>query len=168
MPFSVTVTACDILNNPILVYNGTATLIATGQAGALSVSPATVTFVNGTWTGNVTVNAVDPTVSLKLSNGDGQTGTSNVFATQPGPVAQFQWSTISSPQYATVPFSTTITAEDANGYTATSFNGSAALSGAVGSLTTGMVLGEPTPTTVLQSEHVVTWAIRSLPAPRSP
>ncbi len=156
VPFSVTATACDILNNPILVYNGTATLIATGQAGTLSISPATVTFVDGTWTGNVTVNAVDPTVSLKLSNGGGQAGTSNTFATQPGPATQFQWSTISSPQYATVPFSATITAEDSHGYPATSFNGSATLSGAVGSLTTGMLLGEPTPTTYYNSN---TWSL---------
>ena len=94
MPFSVTVTACDILNNPILVYNGTATLSAAGQAGVLSVSPTTITFVNGTWSGNVTVNAVDPTVSLTLNNGGGGPCTSNVFVMQPGPVAKFQWSTI--------------------------------------------------------------------------
>jgi hypothetical protein len=156
VPFTVTATACDILNNPILVYDGAATLSATGQAGALSISPTTVTFVNGTWTGNVTVNAVDPTVTLMLNDGNGHTGTSTVFATQPGPVASFQWSTISSPQYATVPFSTTITAEDAHGYTATGFNGSAALSGAVGSLTTGMVLGEPTPTTYYNTG---TWSL---------
>ena len=129
VPFSASITACDIMNNPILVDDGSVTLSATGQSGALTVSPTTVTLVNGTWTGSLTINAVDPTVTLKASDGNGRAGTSIVFAVQPGAVTKFQLSTISSPQYATVPFSTTITAEDVNGYTATGFNGSAAVTG---------------------------------------
>ena len=70
---------------------------------------------------------------------------------QPGPLASFQCSTIATPQYATMPFSTTITAEDTHGYAATGFNGTATLSGAVGSLTTAAVLGEPTPTACYDS-----------------
>ena len=49
------------------------TLTGLGQAGTLSVSPTSVTFASGTWTGNMTVNAVDPTVTLTASNGTGAT-----------------------------------------------------------------------------------------------
>ncbi len=127
--FSVTATARDFLNNPILVYDGSATLSATGQAGSLSITPTTVTFVNGTWTGNVTVNAADPTVTLHLANAAGAMGTSNVFAIQAGAVASFQWGAIVSPQSENIAFPVTLTAKDANGYTATGFNGSTALTG---------------------------------------
>ncbi len=145
VPFAVTATAYDTFNNPIPSYAGTVPLTATGQAGALSISPTTVTFSSGMWTGNVTVNAVDPTVQLRLNNGNGATSTSNLYATTAGPMASFQWSTITSPKSENVAFPVTITAEDANGYTATSYTGSAALSGAVGTYTTGKLLGEPTP-----------------------
>ena len=58
----------------------------------------------------------------------GGAGTSNTFATQPGPVASFQWSTIASPQYKNVAFPVTLTAKDANGYTVTGFGGTVSLS----------------------------------------
>ena len=80
------------------------------------------------WTGNVTVNAVDPSVTLQL-NGAGLTAVSNTFAVQPGAAASFQWSTIASPQTQNAPFSVTLTAKDANGYAATGYNGTATLSG---------------------------------------
>ena len=47
LPFSVTITADDILNNVIQVYNGTATLTAAGSSGALPTSLTTITFVGG-------------------------------------------------------------------------------------------------------------------------
>jgi uncharacterized repeat protein (TIGR01451 family) len=144
--FPVTITADDCLGNPILVYNGTAALTAAGQAGTLGISPTTVTFATGTWTGNVTVNAVDPTVTLTATSSTGATGTSNVFATQAGPVASFQWSTIASPEYENVPFPVTVTAKDANGYTATGYSGTANLTGLVGTTTPVTMLNEPTPT----------------------
>ena len=126
--FPATITADDILGNPILVYSGTAALSGAGQAGTLSVSPASVTFASGNWTGNVTVNAVDPTVTLTVNNGAGAAGTSNLFATQPGALAGFQWGTIASPQVQSVAFPVTLTAEDAHGYTVTSFSGTVSLS----------------------------------------
>ena len=96
VPFVVTVGAYDVLNNPILVYSGTVSLTATGQSGSLPISPASITLVDGMWTGNVTVHAVDPTVTLHASNGAGQTATSGNFAVQYGPLAAFQWSAIAS------------------------------------------------------------------------
>ena len=77
--FSVTVRAYDHLNNVITVYNGSAALSGSGSGGALSVSPTSVTFASGAWTGNVTVNAVDPAVTLQVNNGAGLVGTSNAF-----------------------------------------------------------------------------------------
>lgn len=98
VPFTVTLLACNVLNNTILVYNGTVSLTAVGQSGSLPVTPASITFVAGVWTGNVTVNALDPNVTLHVHNGAGQTGTSGSFAVQYGPLAGYQWSTIASPQ----------------------------------------------------------------------
>ena len=69
----------------------------------------------------------------------------STFATQSGPVAGFQWSTIASPEYQNVACPATLMAKDAKGYTVTGFNGQASLSGLVGSATTAMLLGEPTP-----------------------
>ena len=156
VPFSVTATAYDTFNNPIPSYAGTVALTATGQGGALSLSPTTVTFTAGAWTGNVTVNAVDPSVQLRLNNAAGANSTSNAFATQAGPVASFQWNTIASPQSENVAFPVSVTAEDANGYAATGYNGARTLSGEVGTSTTGMILGEPTPTTYYNNG---TWSL---------
>ena len=77
VPFSVTAKACDILNNPIAVYNGTATLSASGQSGSLAITPTSVTFASGVWTGSVLVDRVDPSATLRATSGTGATGTSN-------------------------------------------------------------------------------------------
>ena len=69
--FPLTITACDIDGNPILVYNGTAALTALGHSGSLPITPESLTFTSGVWTGNVTVNALDPNVVLRLDNGTG-------------------------------------------------------------------------------------------------
>jgi hypothetical protein len=138
--FSVTVSAYDSTNALISGYNGTATLSGLGQSGALSISPTSVTFVSGVWTGNVAVNAVDPTVTLHVVNAAGAVGTSSTFATQPGPVASFQYSTIASPEYQNIAFPVTLTSKDANGYTVTSFNGTAALSGMIGTGITSPIM----------------------------
>ena len=44
------------------------------------VSPSSVTFSSGVWTGNVTVSTLDPAATLQLSNVAGATGISNSFA----------------------------------------------------------------------------------------
>ncbi|HVT88475.1 MAG TPA: M36 family metallopeptidase [Tepidisphaeraceae bacterium] len=143
--FGVTAHAFNIANEQIAVFAGGATIGATGLGGALSITPVSATFSNGVWTGNVTVNAVDAGVALSASVGS-IVGTSNVFAVQAGPVAGFQWGTISTPQNVNVPFNATLAAKDANGYTA-NFNGSANLSGFVGNTTSQTMLGNLTPTT---------------------
>ena len=133
-------------NHLLSGYNGTATLTATGQGGSLSVSPTSVTFTSGVWTGNVTVNAVDPTVTLHVTDPIAGAGASGTFATQPGPVASFQWSTVASTEYENIPFPVTVTAKDTNGDTATGYSGTANLSGLSGTTTSQTILGSPTPT----------------------
>lgn len=78
-PFSVTARMYNASSEQIAIYSGTSTLSATGQAGALTISPTTATFTAGLWTGNVTVSAIDPTVTLSCVSG-GVTGLSNAFA----------------------------------------------------------------------------------------
>ena len=128
--FSVTARAFNSSNEAISVFAGSATLTATGTGGSLPVSPTSATFVAGVWTGNVAVNDVDPAIVLHLNAG-GTLADSNSFAINSGTLASFQWSTITSPQSQT-PFGVTVTAKDANGFTVTNYNGTATLSGLVG------------------------------------
>ena len=146
VPFSVTITAYDTSNNTIPTYSDTVALTATGSGGALLINPTSVTFASGVWTGNLTVNAVNPTVTVRIDNGQGAVGLSDVFATQAGPLAGFQWSTIPSPQYRNVAFPVQLTAEDANGYAVTTYNGTATLGGFTGTATTATNFNNPSPT----------------------
>ena len=98
-------------------------MTAPGHSGSLPITPGSLTFTYGVWAGNVTVNALDPNVVLRLDNGAGAFGASNSFAVQAGPVAGFQWSTLPSSEYQGVSFPVTVTATDAHGYTASGFNG---------------------------------------------
>ena len=82
-PFAVTATAYDVLGNPVLTYYGAAALTATGQSGPLGISPTSVNFASGVWTGTVTIGAVDPAVTLQLSDGSGRAATSNTFTVKP-------------------------------------------------------------------------------------
>jgi hypothetical protein len=70
------------------------------------------------------------------------------FTTRPiGPVDQFVWSAIASPQSPGVPISVTLTAVDATRNVVTNFNGSVSLSGgAVVETTSHSVLGDVSPT----------------------
>ena len=129
VPFWVSATACDIDGNPIWVYDGTAALSGAGSSGPLSIGPAAADFSSGYWSASVTVNAVDPAVTLTLDDGAGAAGSSDTFTVRSGPVATFQWSTIDSPQADGISFPVTLTAKDANGYTVDDFNGSASLTG---------------------------------------
>ena len=61
---------------------------ASGQAGVVPVSPTSVTFTAGVWTGNVTLTLADPTVALAINSG-GQSATSNSFVVQAGAVSTF-------------------------------------------------------------------------------
>src|SRR5207247_139922 len=90
------------------------------------------------WTGNATVGGVDPAVKLSATSSS-ITGQSNAFVVQAGPVTSFQWGSVASPQVANQPFAATVTAKDANGFTA-NYNGTATLSGLVGTGTNASLL----------------------------
>ncbi len=132
VPFPVTLTAQDINDATVLPFAGDANLTGAGDGGAVTVVPSTTTaFTDGQWIGDVTVNAIDTNVSITADEGSGNTGTSNPFDVTAGPLDHFIFSIISSPQYVDIPFSTTLTARDANGYNAIDFSGTVQLSGNV-------------------------------------
>jgi hypothetical protein len=135
VPFSESVEACNINGEAIAVFAGSFPLNALGLSGSLPMTPASVNFVAGSWSGNVSINAVDLSVILKLDNGSGIVGVSNGFAVEPGPLTHFRWSSLANAQVANLPFAVTVTALDDNDFTATGFSGIASFSGKVGSLT---------------------------------
>ena len=125
-PFSVSITAYDINNTVITTYAGSVNLTAAGSSGALPVTPTSASgFVNGVWTGNVTVQELDSNVVLSAADGFGHFGSSNAFNVGYGLLDHFAWNTISSPQQALVPFPATITAQDAANNTVASYSGTA-------------------------------------------
>ncbi|MEI8196208.1 MAG: hypothetical protein WCI73_09895, partial [Phycisphaerae bacterium] len=140
VPFAATARAYNVSNEMIAAYAATTTLSATGQGGAIALTPTLATFAAGVWSGNVTINTVDPAVTLSLNTTGGNTGTSNAFTVQPGAVNSLQWSPIGSSQAVNVPFAATLMAKDVNGFTVTNFNNSASLSGLVGTGTGGSSL----------------------------
>jgi hypothetical protein len=136
--FSATLNAYNISNEIIPTFAATAVLSASGSGGSLPITPTSATFSSGVWSGNVTINGVDPAAKLQ-ANASGVTGTSNSFVVQAGAVSTFQWSPVTSPQTQNLPISTTKTAKDVNGYTA-NFNGTTNLSGLVGGIPVSQTL----------------------------
>ena len=130
-PFPITVRAVDYYNSPVTNYNGTATLSASTGAG--TISPTSITFTNGVYTGNVTLTTPNPSVVITCST-TGAMGTSNAFQVTGG-VESFRFSTISSPQYKNENIYISIQAVDINGDIVTGFNGTVNLSSTAGTIT---------------------------------
>jgi len=80
LPFSVTITAYDAYNNVKTDYAGTNTLSDT--TGTIEPK-VTSTFVNGRWTGMVTIKKKGDNVKI-ITSGGGKTGESNPFTVKPG------------------------------------------------------------------------------------
>lgn len=132
-PFSITIRAVDYYNSLVTNYNGTANLSATTGPG--TVSPTSVTFTNGVWTGNVTLTTPNPSVVLTCYDpSTGAMGTSNSFQVTGG-VESFRFSAVSSPQYKNENIYITIQAVDINGDIVTGFNGTVNLSSTSGTIT---------------------------------
>ncbi|MGC3988231.1 MAG: Calx-beta domain-containing protein [Chthoniobacteraceae bacterium] len=128
VPFSVTITAKSIDGYTIGGYSGTPALSATGSAGAVSITPTTLSSFNyGSWSGMVTVNDFVSNVVLTATDGS-ITSNSNLFSTGVGAFDHFAWGAVASSQQAGTPFSITLTAEDAGNNTVTGYSGSVALS----------------------------------------
>ena len=128
-PFPVTLTAQDAQNNTVTSFNGTATLL--DETG--TNTPQQVTFVNGAWTGQITITRALVDNSLTVS-AQGRSGTSNNFSVSPSGVASFTYGLVASPQTAGQAFNVTITAKDAFGNTATGFASTVTLTEATGTL----------------------------------
>src|SRR6266850_5090516 len=62
VPFSVTLTARDISNNPVPSFSGSVALSATGSGGPIILQPTNVVFAAGQWAGNITLFTPEPLV----------------------------------------------------------------------------------------------------------
>jgi len=67
VPYQVTIEAHDMFNQLIGNFNGAVTLEATTGAGTMS--PASITLVNGTWTGDITNFAAGIAVQTRMTRG---------------------------------------------------------------------------------------------------
>ncbi|MDZ7319307.1 MAG: hypothetical protein ONB11_09150 [candidate division KSB1 bacterium] len=121
--FSITITAKDKNNNTVTGFVGTATLSdLTG-----TISPTTTTaFVNGVWTGNVTITK-SLTNNIITATSSGKAGQSNAFTVIHSSLDHFEFANISTPQVAGISFPITIKARDIYSNLVTSFNSSVTL-----------------------------------------
>ena len=149
--FSVSVTAQDANNNTVTGFTGTVGF--TTNAGTIAPTTSDA-FVLGTLTQSVTVTQAGVNKTVGVDDGSLHTGTSNTFTVDPGVLHHFAIGAITSPKTATVPFSISITAQDANNNTVTSFASSVNItisSGTISPILSGaLVAGVRTePVTVL-------------------
>ena len=120
VPFTVTIYAKDSSGRTVTSFNEQVTLSSSPAMG-VSTNPSPVVFVNGVWTGSVTLNTPSTAVKLIASYGSA-TGESNTFALQ-GTLNHFSFSYIPSPQKVGQAFYVEITARDGNENIVTNFLG---------------------------------------------
>ncbi|MGA2035019.1 MAG: Ig-like domain-containing protein, partial [Thermoguttaceae bacterium] len=141
--FPVTITADDINDQPITVFNGAVNLTAAGDnnnpetfQATPSTAPGQITFSNGQWTGAITVPGLDNNVVLTASisvpgNPLYAFGSSSSFNVLPVNLDHFQFANIPAQETANVPFNVTITAQDKQNNTVGNFNAPVGLSAVV-------------------------------------
>lgn len=134
LPFEITITAQDANENIVTGFNGTVSI--TPSAG--SVSPTTSgAFINGVRTEQITPNSVLSDLNLTVSNGGAQ-GNSNSFDVDAGTIDNFLVTATDdgniTTQTAGSPFNIKVVARDNQGNTVTSFNGTATISDASGTI----------------------------------
>ncbi len=130
VPFAITITAKDANNATVTSYTGTANL--SDLSGTINPI-VTTNFVNGVWTGNVTITKSFTNNKITAS-GAGKSGNSNLFNVQSNSLTHFSFGTITSPKTAGQPFPITIVARDNYENIVTSFTGTVQLSDNTGSL----------------------------------
>lgn len=133
-PFSVTVTAQDANGNTVTSFNGTGNTVNIVHTGAGSISPTVSgNFINGIWIGNISIAQTQSGDHVTVTRtGGSETGTSNAFNVTPSTVDHFSISSIGGTQTAGTGFSVTVTAQDINNNTVTSFTGTANLTDLTG------------------------------------
>lgn len=109
----ITIQALDINGNIVTGFNGTVNLAST----AGTITPTSVNFVGGMWSGNVKINAEGQNIRIQATYGN-KTGFSDPFTILPFSQLVFE-PNISSPQYVDVPFSITVKAKTPSGTQAT-------------------------------------------------
>jgi hypothetical protein len=128
--FSITITAKDAYGNTVKNYAGSTTLTETGGGAGGTVSPSSVTFTNGVYTGTIYVTKSGTGVTITATSGS-TSSASNMFTVNPGALSTFVFNTIST-QTAGKAFSITITAKDAYGNTVTGCASSVGISASTG------------------------------------
>jgi hypothetical protein len=132
-PFGLRITARDYHNEPVTSFNGTATLETT----AGTISPSSVSFVNGVATLDVTITEAGTDQAITATSG-GLSGTSNVFTVNPGDAGNFLVEALGGgsihPQTAGTAFDIRITARDQHNNTVTGFTGTVNLSTNAGTI----------------------------------
>jgi len=120
VPFSITITAYDAFGNVKTDYTGSNSLSDT--TGTISPT-VTGAFVNGKWTGMVTINKIGKNIKITTSGGllvSPKTGESNVFDVKAGPPAKLLIEPSSFTMAAGVTYSyINISLRDANNFETT-------------------------------------------------
>ncbi len=110
--------------------------VVDGQVASLDVAllplAAGIVMTDGTWVGQIALQAVDSNVTLQVEDTTGLVGTSNIFNVVTGPLDRFDIDPIPSPQQPYGPFPVTISAVDANGFAVTDFTGPVQIAGQTG------------------------------------
>jgi hypothetical protein len=106
-----------------------------GAPQSIAITPTnSAPFINGIWTGNLSVLQAGTNVVLRADDGAGHSGSSNPFQTVGSPTLDhFAWSPVSSPAGTNVPFMVTITAQSSNNVTVPGFVGPVNLTATGGS-----------------------------------
>jgi hypothetical protein len=158
--FNIKIAAQDVHNNTVTSFTGTVTLSEpTG-----TISPVTSNNFTAGILASQSVTMIKAQTTLAITaTGSGKTGSSNTFNVNPGALAKFLISTITSPKTAGTSFSITMTAQDANDNTVTNFNGKADLSISLGTITpdstdnfTNGVVTLPVTATIAQNDASIT------------
>ena len=117
VPFSITITAYDAYGNVKTDYTGTNSLSDTTGTIEPKVTGA---FVNGKWTGMVSISKIWDSVKITTS-GAGKTGESNLFNVRAGPPEKLALTPSSFTMAAGVAYpSLNVSLRDANGFETTS------------------------------------------------
>jgi len=122
-PFSITITAAYANGSTVTGYSGTALL--TCSSGSITPNSTSGGFVNGVWTGSVTITGAGSSVSIHAADGSA-VGDSNTFIVSRGSLAKLVVSSGTS-QVAGTPFNVNVTATDAYGNIVTDYAGTVAI-----------------------------------------
>ena len=109
--FSATVSARAVDDVTISSYAGTVNLSATGDAGAIAFSPATMSLSSGSGTASITISTFSNNVRLAATSG-AITGISEPFTVGTGAPHHYTWGAIPTSQTAGKPFTATLSAFD--------------------------------------------------------